>query len=130
MTPQTGFPDGATRRRNLSRASGIIRIEMKHQRVDAIFQGILRHPRQYPVVYRAVRRALLRRQVSGSRHPTPDNGPQTTVFGLRGSVRMQVPQAVRAFEAVGQHEDFVVQQCHGLPFGHDRSAIQNQHLIA
>lgn len=29
--------------------------------VDATFQGILRHPRQYPVVYKTVRRVLLRR---------------------------------------------------------------------
>lgn len=29
--------------------------------VDATFQGILRSPRQYPVVYKTVRRALLRR---------------------------------------------------------------------
>ena len=28
---------------------------------DAAFQGILRSPRQYPVVYKTVRRALLRR---------------------------------------------------------------------
>lgn len=29
--------------------------------VNATFQGILRHPRQYPVVYKTVRRTLLRR---------------------------------------------------------------------
>ena len=28
---------------------------------DAIFQGILRSPHQYPVVYKTIRRALLRR---------------------------------------------------------------------
>ena len=29
--------------------------------IDAAFQGILRHPRQYPVIYKTVRRALSRR---------------------------------------------------------------------
>lgn len=29
--------------------------------LDAAFQGIIRHPRQYPLVHKTIRRALLRR---------------------------------------------------------------------
>jgi|GEM_PF-5632678 len=40
---------------------------------------------------------------------------------------MQVPQAMRAFQAVGEHEGFVVQEFPGQAFGHDFAVVKDDH---